>query len=164
MEAQSLPESNILGGPVSPTLTGSAFSSEPSVSPARGATPEAVFSALDSLQRRVTALEGEKERMMEFSFQSVTILLAILGVATGVPFALLYGSRISVADISYVLAAELLALVVILLLWISRWWNKNFTPRGEPPSIVGAGQTSGGEATASRATRSGDELKVPSSR
>jgi uncharacterized membrane protein len=80
---------------------------------------------LDTIDQRLTRLEDQRERILEFSFQSILVVLTILGLAVGIPFALLYGTRISSGDISYAIASLLAGLVVLMIIWLRLWWTVN---------------------------------------
>ncbi|MFZ0700014.1 MAG: hypothetical protein WAN74_07510 [Thermoplasmata archaeon] len=64
---------------------------------------------LDGYSQRLTAVEGQRERILEFSFQSIFVVLTILALAAGIPFAILYGAKITSGDVAYVIAAALVA-------------------------------------------------------
>ncbi|MGP8016746.1 MAG: hypothetical protein ACLP8V_08000 [Thermoplasmata archaeon] len=73
----------------------------------------------------MSTLENQRVSILEFSFQSILVVLTILGLAAGVPFALLYGTKIATGDVAYFITALLVALVAMMIIWLSLWWKVN---------------------------------------
>lgn len=89
----------------------------------------ALEARLDGFDQRLTAVEGQRERILEFSFQSILVVLTILALAVGAPFAILYGTKIAGGDVAYVIAALLFALVLLMIQWLRLWWRVNAPKR-----------------------------------
>jgi hypothetical protein len=84
---------------------------------------ETLTKRLDGLDQRISALESQRVNILEFSFQSILVVLTILGLAAGIPFALLYGTKIATGDVAYFIAALLFAMVVLTIIWLKLWWR-----------------------------------------
>lgn len=74
-------------------------------------------------------VEAERNKILEFSFQSILVVLTILGLAAGIPFALLYGTKIAVGDVAYAITGVLAALVVLLVFYLAIWWKVNVSSK-----------------------------------
>ena len=112
---------------------------------------ETLTKRLEGLDQRLTAIEGQRVEILEFSFQSVLVVLTILGLAAGIPFALLYGTKIAVGDVAYLISALLLALVVMMFIWLRLWWRVN-APRSAPATPPVGGTTGAGTASPTPST------------
>ena len=115
-----------------PHATGSGmFSAQASVVATASRPPEvrALEARLDGFDQRLTAVEGQRERILEFSFQSILVVLTILALAAGVPFAILYGTKIASGDVAYGITALLFALVLLMIQWLRLWWRVNAPKR-----------------------------------
>lgn len=108
--------------------------------------------SLDSLALRVGDLEHERVKILEFSFQSILVVLAILTLALGVPFTILYGGHLSQGIVENVIAGALVALVVLLVGWIVVWFWMIHKEVGRgsagPPGGTGAVSAQNPEAPA----------------
>lgn len=98
--------------------------------PATAAPPEieTLQKYIRSLDERVALLESQRERNLQFSFQSILVLLTILTLAIGVPFAILYGTRVTVGILADGIVSALGALAFLVALWLWRWWRVNVPP------------------------------------
>jgi hypothetical protein len=98
--------------------------------PATGAPPEieTLQKYIRSLDERVALLESQRERNLQFSFQSILVLLTVLTLAIGVPFSVLYGTRVTVGILADIMASALVALVALVIIWLLVWWRVNVPP------------------------------------
>jgi hypothetical protein len=84
---------------------------------------------IEDLQKRVSEAEKGKERLAEFDFQTMTVLLGILTLAVAVPFAFLYGSKVTSHALGCLITSLLVADTVLAIIWMVLWTRLNFRSR-----------------------------------
>lgn len=126
---------DVVGGPVAATLQPPERWRKPPETPAPASSQpppiETLSKRIEGLDQRLAAIERQRVEILEFSFQSVLVVLTILGLAAGVPFALLYGTKIAAGDVADLILALLFALVLLMIIWLGLWWRVN-APRSPP--------------------------------
>jgi hypothetical protein len=86
------------------------------------------------VESRLSDLEGQREKLLEFSFQSILVVLTILGLAAALPVAIFYGRSIAPGYYAVAIIVLLFAIAVMMFLWLRRWWKVNVPPPRPKPA------------------------------
>jgi hypothetical protein len=86
---------------------------------------ESLGKQIVALDSRIARLEDVKGELMQFSFQSIIVVLTVFGLAVGVPLGIVYGGRIATTTVGLLIGLLLFALVVLTTVWLVFWWKVN---------------------------------------
>jgi hypothetical protein len=128
---------------MSPSASGSGtFSAKPKVVAGADEVREAVTTPtegealrrfLENIERRLGDVEKAKVNLAEFkasiaefNFQALTILLGVLTLAVAVPFAFLYGGKVTGGTLGVVIAGFLATDTILALAWMLLWRRLHF--------------------------------------
>jgi len=76
---------------------------------------------------RVTEVEKVKEKLAEFNFQTITVILGVLTLVAAIPLVLLHGGEISTGQVAGAIFALLFVDTVVAVIWIVLWARLNFS-------------------------------------
>ena len=97
--------------------------------------PEAALSErIREVNKQLDELRDLKGKLAEYNFQTITIILGVLTIATVVPFALLHSAQVSTSTVGDAIFAVLVADTLMAGIWMVLWCKLNFFRHSETKS------------------------------
>lgn len=78
---------------------------------------------LREMERQLEKFEDVRERLAEYNFQSITIILGIITIVGIIPFVLIHGYQIASGTVADGILAVLIADTAMAALWMCLWWR-----------------------------------------
>jgi hypothetical protein len=85
------------------------------------------------IRRDIEQLKNLKEKLAEYNFQTITIILGVLTLVAIVPFVLIHGYAIATGTIADLILGVLVLDTVMAAFWMWLWFRLNFPPSGNQP-------------------------------